>query len=120
MDIQTLSKYLKKIPDNIIYIILSYYGTNRNGYYIGKIDINRCIHASSIPKIKKYSRVCYFVDLKKYRLSISIYNRRCDNYICYHLSDKEFNDSIKDYTTPLKFWDIYSDHNSGWIDEIED
>ena len=120
MNIQALSKYLKKIPNNIIYIILNYYGTNRNEYYIEKIDINKCIHMTSIPKIKKYSEDSYFVDLKKYRLSISIYDRRYDDYICYHLSAKEFNNNIKDNTTSLKFWDIYSDYYNGWIYEIED
>ena len=120
MNIKFLSTSLPKIPDSIIYIILSYYGSNRNGEYIEKINSNKYIPILNTPKkIQKYSNFSYFIDLQKYILSVSIYDRRCEDYLCYCLCTKDTINNIN-FGMPKKSWMIYSDYNDGWVKQIED
>ena len=88
----------KRIPIDIINIILLYFGKKGvGGNYIEKIDL---------PKICSYSKASLYVNLKNYRLSISIYER--DDYLCYALSKK---DDI--------YWVAMYVTDDGWHDEDE-
>jgi len=95
----------KQIPIDIIDFILAYFGKKGvGGNYIEKINL---------PKIYQSSKVSSYVDLKNYRLSVSIYKR--DDYLCYFLINKN-NDSnywimyvTDDGWYNLKHWDDWED-----------
>lgn len=121
MNVSSLSTILLKVSEDVIRIILQYYGKEHQGKYVEQLDLSKYHIVSTIPRMqscfcqtriyrdaKEYRNYIYKVQLGEYRFTIDYYKL----YECYHFCKQPIGDICAvANTTRIIF---YHEHH-GWV-----